>query len=162
LLERTAVATSRNEKRVIRIIEHEIHEMHEKNQTERSAMADVIYKDESYEIMGACFEVYQILGRGFLEPVYQECLEIELADRGIPFVPQRNLSIVYKKRVLKQFYKVDFLCYGKIIIEVKAVTGLDDAHRSQVFNYLKATGMKLGILVNFGAHPKLDHHRVVL
>ena len=125
-------------------------------------MADLIYKDESYKIMGACFEVYQTLGRGFLEPVYQECLELELADRGIPFVPQRKLPISYKKRVLKQFYKADLLCFEKIVIEVKAVTELCDEHRAQVFNYLKATGMRLGILVNFGSYPKLEHHRIVL
>ncbi len=125
-------------------------------------MADLIYKEESYKIMGACFEVYQTLGRGFLEPVYQECLEIEFSDRGIPFVPERKLPITYKKRVLKQFYKADFLCHDKIVIEVKAVAELCDEHRAQVFNYLKATGMRLGILVNFGAHPKLEYHRIVL
>ena len=125
-------------------------------------MADLICKDESYKIMGACFEVYQTLGRGFLEPVYQECLEIEFADRGIPFVPQRKLRIVYKKRTLKRFYKADFVCYHKIIVEVKAISQLVDEHRAQTFNYLRATGMRLGILVNFGAHPKLEYHRIVL
>ncbi len=125
-------------------------------------MASLIYKDESYKIMGACFEVYQTLGRGFLESVYQECLEIELSDRGISFVPQRELHIVYKERTLKQFYKADFVCYDKIIVEVKAISQLVDEHRAQTFNYLKATQMRLGILVNFGAHPKLEHHRIVL
>jgi GxxExxY protein len=125
-------------------------------------MANLIYKDESYKIMGACFEVYQTLGRGFLEPVYQECLEIEFADRGIPFVPQREPHIVYKERTLKQFYKADFVCYDQIIVEVKAIGQLVAEHRAQTFNYLKATGKRLGILVNFGAHPKLEHHRIVL
>ncbi len=111
--------------------------------------------------MGACFEVYQTLGRGFLEPVYQECLGIELADRGVPFVPQQELHLVYKGRTLKQFYKADFVCYDKIVIEVKAVTELCDSHRAQAFNDLKATGMRLSILVNFGAYPKLEHHRIV-
>jgi GxxExxY protein len=125
-------------------------------------MADLIYKDESYQIMGACFEVYQTLGRGFLEPVYQECLEMEFADRGIRFVPQQELCLVYKDRTLKQFYKADFVCYDKIIVEVKAVSQLVDEHRAQTFNYLRATSMRLGILVNFGAHPKLEHYRIVL
>ena len=125
-------------------------------------MTELIYKDESYKIMGACFEVYQTLGRGFLESVYQECLEIELSDRGIPFVPQRELHIVYKERTLKQFYKADFVCYDKIIVELKAISQLADEHRAQTFNYLRATGTRLGILVNFGAQPKLEHHRIVL
>ena len=94
--------------------------------------------------------------------MYQECLEIELTDRGIPFVPQRELPIVYKERTLKQFYKADFVCYDRVIIEVKAVTQLADEHRAQVFNYLRATGIRLGLLVNFGAHPKLEYERVVL
>jgi GxxExxY protein len=125
-------------------------------------MAELIYKDESYKIMGACFEVYQSLGRGFLEPVYQECLGIEFAERGIPFASQRLLPIVYKGRTLKQFYKADFVCYDNIVVELKAIGQLADEHRAQVFNYLKATRMKLGILLNFGSYPKLEHHRIVL
>jgi len=124
-------------------------------------MAELIYKEESYKIMGACFEVYQSLGRGFLEAVYQECLGIELAERGVPFVAQRLLPIAYKGRALEQLYKADFVCYDKIIVELKAIGQLADEHRAQVFNYLKATHMKLGILINFGAHPKLEHHRIV-
>jgi GxxExxY protein len=112
--------------------------------------------------MGACFEVYKAMGRGFLEPVYQECLEIELNDRGIPFVAQHELQIVYKGRTLKQAYKPDFVCYDKIIIEVKAATQLAEAHRAQVFNYLRATGMRLGILVNFCSYPKVEYERIVL
>jgi GxxExxY protein len=125
-------------------------------------MAEIIYREESYRIMGACFEVYRSMGRGFLEPVYQECLEIELAERGIPFFPQRKLPIIYKGRTLEQFYKADFLCYDKIVIEVKAVSQLVDEHRAQIFNYLRATGMRLGILVNFCSKRELESDRIVL
>jgi GxxExxY protein len=120
------------------------------------------YAQESYDIVGACFEVYKTMGRGFLEPVYQECLEIELSERGIPFLAQRQLQIVYKGRILEQIYKPDFVCYEKIILEVKAVTKLADAHRAQFFNYLRSTGMRLGMLVNFSSHPKLEYERIVL
>jgi GxxExxY protein len=125
------------------------------------SMVVIVYEAESYGIMGACFEVYKCMGRGFLEAVYQECLGIELTERGIPFVPQQQLPIVYKGRTLLQFYKADFVCYDKIIVEVQAITELTEGHRPQVFNYLKATGMRLGILVNFGSYPKLEYDRVV-
>ena len=125
-------------------------------------MAELVYEQESFQIMGACFEVYKAMGRGFLEPVYRECLEIELTDRAIPFLPQRELPIIYKGRILEQFYKTDFICYEKIIVEVKAVNQLTDAHRAQLFNYLRATGMRLGLLVNFSSHPKVEYERIVL
>jgi len=112
-------------------------------------MADLIYKEESFKIMGACFEVYNELGCGFLEPVYQECLEIELATQGIPFRAQDKLKLSYKGRLLKQVYEPDFICWEKIIVDIKAVTELADIHRAQVHNYLKATGHRLGLLVNF-------------
>ena len=94
-------------------------------------MAELIHEHESYQIMGVGFEVYKAIGRGFLEPVYQECLEIELSDRGIPFLAQHELRIVYKGRTLEQTYKPDFVCFEKIIIEAKAVTQFDDAHRTR-------------------------------
>jgi GxxExxY protein len=122
----------------------------------------IIYEAESYRIMDACFEVYQTMGRGFLEAVYQECLEIEFTERGIPFAPQHKLPIIYKGRTLQQFYKADFVCYHKIIIEVKAVSRLLDEHRAQAINYLRATGLRLSILVNFSASPELEHERLVL
>jgi GxxExxY protein len=112
--------------------------------------------------MGACFEVYRVMGSGFLEAVYQECLEIELADRGIPFVPERELRLAYKDRELKQLYRADFFCYDKIVVELKAVRELTDEHRAQVLNYLQATGVRLGILVTFGSYPKADYDRIVL
>lgn len=125
-------------------------------------MADIVYKDESYCIMGACFEVYKDKGAGFLEPVYQDCLEIEMELLGIPFKAQTELQLSYKGRNLKHKYIPDFICYEKIIIELKAVKGLTDEHRAQVHNYLKATGYKLGLLVNFCHFPKLEYERIVL
>lgn len=112
-------------------------------------MGELIYKDESYEIIGACFEVYKNMGPGFLEPVYQECLEIELTDRRIPFAHPRKLTISYKGRMLAKTYEADFVCYEKIIVEVKAVTQIINDHRAQTINYLKATGVRLALLVNF-------------
>lgn len=123
---------------------------------------NIIYKAESFEIMGACFEVYKEKGAGFLEAVYQECLEMELSDRQIPFVVQQPLALTYKGRPLKSKYAPDFICYGKIIIELKAVTALSDEPRAQIQNYLRAAGMKLGLLVNFGHYPKLEYERIVL
>jgi GxxExxY protein len=125
-------------------------------------MAEVIYKDESYRILGACFEVYKEMGCGFLEPVYQECLGFEFQDRSIVFQPQSELMLRYKDRILEQKYKPDFICFEKIIVEIKAVKELTPEHRAQVYNYLHATGYKLGLLVNFGFHPKVESERIVL
>jgi len=113
-------------------------------------MAEIFFKDESFKIMGACFEVYNQLGCGFLEAVYQESLEIELAEREIPFASQQAIQLSYNGTQLKQKCVPDFACYSKIIIEIKAVKSLNDEHRAQVHNYLRATGFKLGLLVNFG------------
>ncbi|MCH7988223.1 MAG: GxxExxY protein [Planctomycetes bacterium] len=122
---------------------------------------EIVYKEESYAIIGACFEVYNEQGCGFLEAVYQESLEIEFNLRGIPFMSQPKLNLRYKERQLTQFYQPDFVCFDKIILEIKAVSTLKDEHRAQVHNYLKSTGLKLGLLVNFGRHPKLDYERIV-
>ena len=123
-------------------------------------MNDLIYKDEAFKVIGACFEVYKDKGCDFLEPVYQECLEIELALQGVPFEPQKSLALEYKGHQLKQVYKPDFICYDKIIVEIKAVSQLVDEHRAQVINYLQATGFKLGLLVNFGHYPKIEWERI--
>ena len=123
---------------------------------------ELLYKDESYEIIGACFEVYKEKGNGFVEPVYQECLEMEFGLQGVPFSAQERLRLSYKGQELKQRYIPDFMCYEKIIVELKAVTQLTDEHRAQVLNYLKATGYRLGLLVNFGHHPKLEYERIIL
>ncbi len=125
-------------------------------------MTELIYKEESYAIMGACFEVYKEMGPGFVEPVYQECIEMELAARNIPFTARQPLRLEYKRTPLKQSYIPDLVCYDKIIVELKAIALLTDEHRAQVFNYLKATGYRLGLLVNFGHHPQVQHERIVL
>jgi len=122
----------------------------------------IVYKEESYRIMGACFEVYKEKGCGFLEAVYQECLELEFGLQGIPFQPQVRLALVYKGRALKQQYVPDFVCFGKIILEIKAVSQLNDEHRAQVYNCLRATGYKLGLLVNFGHYPAVEYERIVV
>lgn len=123
-------------------------------------MSDPVYRDECYKIMGACFEVYKEKGCGFLEAVYQECLEIEFEMQGILFLPKKPLALTYKGRPLKQKYEPDFICMDKIILEIKAVSALADEHRAQVLNYLNATGYKLGLLVNFGHYPKVQWERM--
>jgi GxxExxY protein len=122
---------------------------------------DLLFKEESYRIRGACFELYREKGCGFLEPVYQECLEIELRLQGIPFVAQKPLALEYKGCPLRSQYEPDFICFDRIILELKAVTEVTDEHRAQVLNYLKATGLKLGLLVNFGHYPKVEVERIV-
>jgi GxxExxY protein len=122
---------------------------------------EIIYREESYAIMGACFEVYKEKGCGFLEGVYQECLALEFALRQIPVGAQFPLTLAYKGQPLQQKYVPDFICYDRIILEIKAVTQIDDVHRAQVHNYLKSTGYRLGLLVNFGHHPLLQHERIV-
>ncbi|MBN2216827.1 MAG: GxxExxY protein [Pirellulales bacterium] len=124
-------------------------------------MTNIIYKDESYSIMGACFEVYKEKGSGFLEAVYQECLAIEFRLRGIAFQEQVSLQLAYKGQMLVQTYMPDFLCMDKIVLEIKAIHELVDTHRAQMHNYLKATAYKLGLLVNFGHYPQLEYERIV-
>lgn len=121
----------------------------------------ILYKDESYEIIGACMEVHNQLGCGFLEAVYQEALAIEFENRGIPFEREKRLTIEYKGQVLKKEYVADFVCFDKIIIEVKALSKLASEHLAQTLNYLKITDYKLGLLVNFGT-TSLKYKRVVL
>jgi GxxExxY protein len=122
----------------------------------------LLYGDLSYAINGAAFLVYNKLGPGFLEAVYQEALEIEFKRRIIPYEREKELKIRYDGIELKQTYKADFVCFGKIIVELKAVSALDDAHRSQVYNYLHATGYKLGLLLNFGCAEELEYQRIVI
>ena len=133
-------------------VNHETHERHE----------NILFKEECYQIQGAVFDVYREMGCGFLEAVYQECLNRELTTRGIPFVAQPELALNYKGEPLKQTYKPDFICYEKIIVELKAVKEIAPEHKAQVINYLKATGMKLGLLVNFGHYPKAQVERIIL
>lgn len=123
---------------------------------------EIIYKDKAYAIQGACFEVYKTLGNVFLEAVYQEALACELKLRDIPFKEQCELKLQYKNIPLHQTYKPDFVCFDKIIVEIKAVTDLAKEHEAQLLNYLKITNMRLGLLVNFGHYPKIEIKRFVL
>ena len=123
-------------------------------------MSKLIYKEESYQIIGACFEVHKELGNGFLEAVYQEALEIELTNQKIPFEREKTLSIFYKGIKLQKKYVPDFICYDKIIVEIKALSQLNSDNESQILNYLKTTGFKVGILVNFG-ESSLKYKRFV-
>jgi GxxExxY protein len=131
---------------------HETHERHEK----------ILFKEECYAIQGAIFEVYREMGCGFLEAVYQECLEREFFRKEIPFVSQQDLQLTYKGETLQQTYRPDLICYGQIIVELKAVKDISPEHKAQVINYLKATGMKIGLLVNFGTYPKASITRLAL
>ena len=124
-------------------------------------MSKIIYEEESYQIIGACFEVYNEMGSGFLESVFQECLEIEFAERIVPFVSHQRLRLRYKRKPLRSVFVPDFICFENIIVEIKALSDLTGAHRAQVHNYLKATGYRLGLLINFGSYPKLQSERIV-
>lgn len=115
-----------------------------------STVESIIYKEESYAIVGAAMQVHSTLGCGFVEKVYQEALEIEFTKRGIPFEREKRLLIEYKGQILKTDFYVDFLCFDKIVVELKAVIEVANEHKSQVINYLKAGNFKLGYLLNFG------------
>ena len=122
----------------------------------------LLFEEETYAIRGAIFEVYRELGCGFLEAVYQECLEKELITRNIPFVAQPQLNLSYKGVELNQAYRPDLICYGSVIVELKALSELVGEHRAQLLNYLKATSLKVGLLVTFGSYPKAVVERLVL
>jgi GxxExxY protein len=124
-------------------------------------MSKLINEDETFQIRGAIFEVYREMGSGFLEAVYQECLSKELRLKHIPFVAQQELALQYKGELLEQKYKPDFICFKRIILELKAVKELTAEHRAQIHNYLKATGLEVGLLVNFGHTPKVEIERIV-
>ena len=119
------------------------------------------YAAQTYEIIGACSEVYNNKGCGFLEAVYQECLEIELQLRSVAFVPRPRLNLEYKGHPLMQVYEPDFLCFDKVVVEIKAVSQITDEHRAQLLNYLHATGRDIGLLVNFGHYPGLQFERIL-
>jgi len=123
-------------------------------------MSDLIYEELTYKIRGALFEVYKEKGCGFVEGVYQECLEIEFEMQKIPFAAQYPLNLSYKGHSLKQKFIPDFIIDGKIIVEIKAAKDVIDEYRAQVQNYLKATGYKLGLLINFGHYPQLQIERI--
>lgn len=133
-------------------MKHEKHERHEGN----------FFEDEYHAIQGAVFEVYREMGSGFLEAVYQECMEKELRNRGIPFLSQPELKLTYKGIVLDHIYTPDLICYDAIIVELKALKELAPQHEAQALNYLKTTGMELALLVNFGSYPKATIKRLAL
>jgi GxxExxY protein len=125
-------------------------------------MAELIYKDEVYAIVGTAMEVYNQLGPGFLEPIYQEAMEIETLGRKIPTQPQHKIVVEYKGKPLKKSYIADLLCYDQVIVELKAIDALTTREESQLINYLKGTGLKVSLLINFGSYGKLEWRRMVL
>lgn len=123
----------------------------------------VVYlSDETYEVVGAAMEVYYKLGPGFLEPVYQQALAIEMELRGIPFRQEARFPISYKERILDKEYVADFFCYDQIVVELKAVSSLSPVDWAQVINYLKVTGCRVGLLFNFGSHGRLEWKKLVI
>jgi GxxExxY protein len=125
-------------------------------------MSKLILEQETHRILGACFEVYKEKGCGFVEPVYQECLELELTSQGVEFLAQQEIGLSYKGRPLRQTYRADLVCFGKVIVEIKAVSSLTHEHRAQLLNYLRATGLKVGLLINFSQYPGVEHERLVI
>lgn len=113
-------------------------------------MSDLLYKQETYRIIGAAFEVHKHLGPGFLEAVYQEALECEFRLQEIPFISQPKLHTYYKGQMLSKYYVPDFICFDKIIVEIKAIKACAENEQSQIINSIKVAGKKLGILINFG------------
>lgn len=125
-------------------------------------MSELLYREEVYSVIGAAVEVHKELGNGFLEAVYQESLEIELTQRRIPFCPQQRLQLFYKGIELKKEYIPDFVCFEKIIVEIKALDRLSNIEIAQLINYLKATKLKVGVLINFGSQGRLEWKRFVV
>jgi GxxExxY protein len=123
-------------------------------------MAEILLKEESYKIIGLCMEVHRELGPGFQEAVYKDALEYELKEAGIPYDREKGYKIPYKKIVLKRLFYADFFIYENIILEAKATSMLVDSFTKQTLNYLKASGLHLGIIVNFG-RPSLEYKRIV-
>ncbi len=124
-------------------------------------MVELFLKDEVYAIVGSAMEVHKVLGSGFLEAVYQEAMELESKCRSLPFESQKPLPIHFKNYLLKKEYIADLIYFGQIIVELKALDHLSGKEEAQLINYLKATGMKVGLLINFGSHPKLEWKRLV-
>ena len=124
-------------------------------------VTELILKDEVYSIVGCAIEVHKELGFGFLEAVYQEAMELELTQRRIPFEAQLPLAISYKGQLLRKEYNADLICYGQIIVELKALERLSGREEAQLLNYLKATDFRVGLLINFGNSPKLEWKRFV-
>jgi len=124
-------------------------------------MVELVLKNEVYAIVGSAIEVHREMGSGFVEPVYQEALELELQAREIPFESQKRLVITYKGHQLQKEYIADLVCYGQVIVELKALTRLTGKEQAQILNYLKATGLRVGLLINFGSTGRLEWKRFV-
>lgn len=124
-------------------------------------MTELILKGEAYAVIGAAIEVHRTLGPGFLEKVYQEAMQVELSARRIPFVAEKPIEIEYKGQCLTQKYFADLVCFEEILVEMKALKQLSRKEEAQILNYLRATGAKVGILINFGSHGKLEYRRFV-
>ncbi len=125
-------------------------------------MTQLVFQEETYAILGAAIEVHKELGSGFLEGVYQEAMELELADRKVDFEPRKELAVCYKGKPLRKAYEADLVCFGKIIAELKALDRLSGKEEAQILNYLKASGLKVGLLINFGSHGRLEWRRLIL
>jgi GxxExxY protein len=125
-------------------------------------MAELILKDEVYATVGAAMEVYYTLGIGFLEPVYQAALAVEFNGRGVPYVREPHIEIAYKGVSLNKTYRPDFVCFGEVIVELKTQLRLTGVEEAQIINYLKITRKRVGLLMNFGALPKLEWKRYVI
>ena len=123
---------------------------------------ELLLKDEVYAVIGAAVEVHKTLGPGFSEAIYQEAMGLEMTTRAIPHEPQKPLAVKYKQWVLRKQYFADFVCYGQLLVEVKAPDRLSGTEEGQVLNYLKATGLQFGLLINFGCHGKLQWKRFVM
>lgn len=123
---------------------------------------NLLFEEATFRIRGAVFDVYRTMGPGFLEAVYQECLAIEFAERTIPFTALQPLAIEYKGRRLRQRYTPDFVCFDKVVLELKVARELAPEHRAQTLNYLRATGLRLGLLINFGAAREVGIERFAL
>ena len=124
-------------------------------------MTELLYKSEVFRIIGAAMEVHKVLGCGFLEGVYQDALELEFKEQNITFEREQLLNIYYKGSLIEKKYMSDFICFGKIVVELKALSGLNSEHESQLINYLKATKLRVGLLINFGS-KSLEYKRLVL
>src|SRR5436190_13888841 len=120
------------------------------------------YKDEGYKLMGAAFEVYNELGYGMAEEIYQQSLEIELSLRGIAFQTKRDLSVFYKDQLLSTLYRPDFLVWDAIVVELKAVSALVTDHEAQLFNYMRIARRQVGYLLNFGKKGELEWKRIIV
>ena len=120
----------------------------------------LICPEECYRIQGAVFDVYREIGCGFLEAVYQECLEREFRRQNIPFETQKRFRLYYREELIDSVYVADFVCFETIIVEIKAVAKIAPIHKAQVLNYLKMSRLKLGLLVNFGHYPKATVDRI--